>query len=126
AVAQQPDDSLVLELFERQLAAGDNSAEYEIAISLNNLAALYANTNRAEQSEPLYRRALAMKEKLLGASHPDVALSLNNLGVLLKSLGRREEAADAYRRALEIFEKTLDADHPKLKAVRANLERLSA
>ncbi|MBI1765116.1 MAG: serine/threonine protein kinase [Acidobacteria bacterium] len=123
-VHHEPLYQRVLALFERQLAAGDQSAAYEIAINLNNLAALYARTNRRAEAEPLYRRALAIKERLLGAQHPDVAVTLNNLGVLLKALSRIEEAVEMYRRALAIFEATLAAGHPKLEAARANYERL--
>ena len=106
------------------MQSGDADAGYEIAVNLNNLAALYTRTGRAAQAEPLYRRALALKEKSLGPGHPDVALSLNNLAVLLKTLGRLDEAADAYRRALQIFEQTLDPEHPKLKTCRENYARL--
>ncbi len=107
--------------------AGDpntEDAEYEIAINLNNLAALYNRTGRAAGAEPLYRRALEIKEKLLGAAHPDVAVTLNNLAVLCKAQGRLDEAAEAYRRAWLIFEQTLDAEHPKLKICRENYEKL--
>jgi tetratricopeptide (TPR) repeat protein len=114
----------VLAIFERQLEEGVKGAAYEVAINLNNLAALYAKTNRRREAEPLYRRALALKESLFGAAHPDIAVTLNNLGVLLKSLGRRAEAAEIYARGLAIFEDALPAGHPKLKAIKTNLEKL--
>ena len=77
-----------------------------------------------EQAERDYRRALAIKEELLGQDHPDVAMTLNNLGVLVKTLGRREEAEALYERALAIFERTLDRDHSRLLLCRRNLEKL--
>ena len=36
------------------------------------------------EAEPLYQRALAIKEKALGPNHPDVATSLNNLAELYR------------------------------------------
>ena len=39
-------------------------------------------TGRYAEAEPLYERALAIREKALGPDHPDVATSLNNLAVL--------------------------------------------
>lgn len=36
-----------------------------------------------DEAEPLFTRALAIREKALGPEHPDVASSLNNLAVLL-------------------------------------------
>ena len=43
------------------------------------------NQGKYDDAEPLYKRALAIREDTLGPRHPDVASSLNNLGVLLKS-----------------------------------------
>jgi len=96
---------------------------YEVAINLNNLAALkHAKRNFAE-ALPLYQRALAIKEKLLGTEHPDVATTLNNLAVLLTAMGKREEAAQLYARALAICERTLEPTHPKVAGCHRNLER---
>ena len=44
-----------------------------LAIVLNNLANLYHNQKKYGQAEPLYRRALAIREELLGPSHLLVA-----------------------------------------------------
>ena len=41
--------------------------------SLNNLAVLYSDQGRYAEAEPLYKRALAIREKALGPDHPDVA-----------------------------------------------------
>ena len=38
-------------------------------------------------ARPLYERALAIREKVLGPEHPDTANSLNNLALLLKDQG---------------------------------------
>ncbi|CAM9138218.1 unnamed protein product, partial [Ectocarpus sp. 13 AM-2016] len=40
-----------------------------------------------EEAEPLYRRSLAIREKVLGPEHPDVAQSLNNRAALLETQG---------------------------------------
>ena len=45
-----------------------------VAISLNNLAALLQVTNRLQEAEPLMRRALAIDEKSYGPEHPSVAI----------------------------------------------------
>jgi hypothetical protein len=77
-----------------------------------------------DQAEDLYRRALAMKEKLLGPEHPDVAVTLNNLATLYRSQDRLEEAKGLYRRCLSIFKKALDPIHPSLIACTTNYSRL--
>ena len=96
---------------------------FEIAINLNNLGALKHAQRKLDEAEPLYWRALAIKEKLLGDEHPDVAITLNNLAVLLRLRGKPGEATELFRRALAIYETTLDPNHPKLLACRSNYER---
>ena len=43
------------------------------------------NQGKYDDAEPLYKRALAIREKTLGLRHPHVAGSLNNLAGLLAS-----------------------------------------
>ena len=57
---------------------------------------------RYEEAEPLYKRALEIRERVLGPDHPDTATSLNNLAILYDNQGRYEEAEPLYKRALEI------------------------
>lgn len=99
---------------------------YEEAINLNNRAALKAARGQRAEAEPLYRRALALKEKLLGSGHPDVAMTLNNLAVLYKAQGKYAEAEAMYDRALAIFEQSLESEHPKIGACRKNRAALAA
>ncbi len=54
----------------------------DTATSLNNLALLYDSQGKYEQAEPLYQRALHIREQVLGPEHPDTAQSLNNLAAL--------------------------------------------
>jgi tetratricopeptide (TPR) repeat protein len=105
-----------LAIREQQLGA-DHPAT---ALSLNNLAALYATTGRYGEAEPLYQRALAIREQQLGADHPDTALSLNNLAELYRTTGRYGAAEPLYQRALAIYEQQLEADHPSTQTVRGN------
>jgi Tfp pilus assembly protein PilF len=58
-----------------------------VADSFNNLAALYKVQGRNAAAGPMYKRALAIREKALGAEHPAVATSLGNLGGLLANQG---------------------------------------
>ena len=72
--------------------------------SLNNLAVLYKIQGRFADAEPLYKRALAIKEKAFGPDHPDVAISLSNLAELYRVQGRYADAAPLNQRALAIRE----------------------
>ena len=43
-----------------------------------------ANQGKYDDAEPLYKRALTIREETLGPRHPYVAQGLNNLAGLLK------------------------------------------
>jgi Tetratricopeptide repeat len=45
----------------------------QLECGLNNLAVLYYEQGRYSEAEPLYRDALAMRQRLLGEEHPDIA-----------------------------------------------------
>jgi tetratricopeptide (TPR) repeat protein len=66
------------------------------------LAVLSRAQGRNYVAEPLYRRALLIREKALGANDLDVATSLANLAALKTAEGAHAEAEHLYRRALEI------------------------
>src|SRR5205823_2299775 len=80
--------------------------------------ALYA------EAEPLLVRAVAIREKQLGAMHPDAATSLNSLAFLYESQGRYAEAEPLYVRALAICEYQLGAMHPDTASSLNNLAGL--
>jgi tetratricopeptide (TPR) repeat protein len=61
------------------------------------------------KAEPLYQRALAIREKALGPEHPDVATSLENYAVLLRKMDRSHEATPLESRANAIRAKTKSA-----------------
>ncbi len=73
-----------------------------LAQSLNDLAVLYRNQGKYGEAEPLYKRALAIREKSLGPDHPDVARNLENYAELLLKTNRKTEAARLEARAKAI------------------------
>ena len=81
---------------------------------LSEVAALYYNQGQYAKAEPLYQRALEIREKALGPEHPDVATSLNNLAELYRVRGQYAKAEPLYERALAIREKALSSEHPDL------------
>jgi tetratricopeptide (TPR) repeat protein len=62
-------------------------------------------------AEPLYFRALKIRENVLGLDHPETASLMNNLAALYFAQGHYTEAEALYRKALEICERTLGIDH---------------
>jgi tetratricopeptide (TPR) repeat protein len=91
------------------------------ATSLNNLALLYDNQGQYAKVEPLYQRALAIREKALGPEHPDVATSLNHLAWLYHNQGQYAKAEPLYERTLAICEKAFGEDHPNVGVTNVRL-----
>jgi tetratricopeptide (TPR) repeat protein len=79
----------LVQMLERQF--GPDSLQF--ASGLNNLAELYVKQHKPDQAEPLYRRALAIREAQLGADHPDVAKSRARLAELLQAKPAPKPAA---------------------------------
>jgi tetratricopeptide (TPR) repeat protein len=99
--------------------------EFEEAAGLLNAVGYYLDARaRFSEAEPLFQRALAIREKILGPEHRDVAGSLNNLAGLYYEQGEYARAEPLYQRALEIREKILGSEHPKVAACLNNLAEL--
>jgi CHAT domain-containing protein len=73
----------------------------------------------------LYKRSLAIWEKVLGPEHPDVATSLNNIALLYYTTGRYGEAAPLLQRSLAILEKALGPEHPDVAMSLNNIALLN-
>jgi tetratricopeptide (TPR) repeat protein len=106
-------------------AAERLGADLETAANVLNAIALY-HWSRAVwvEAEPLYQRAIAIGEKVLGPEHPDLAAWLNNLAELYRATGRYAEAEPLYQRAIAIDEKALGPEHPDLATDLNNLANL--
>ena len=73
-------------------------------------AAILDGLQRYDESEAIYRRALAIFEKTFGPQHYEVAANLHNLAAVLYARGDLAQAEQLYRRALAVKEKLLGAD----------------
>ena len=77
--------------------------------------------NKFKEAESLCRRALEIREKCLGPSHPDVAKQLNNLALLSQNQGKYDEVELYYKRAIDIYTETLGIDNPNVAKTKNNL-----
>jgi len=89
----------------------DQEETLEFANSLTQRASDLLNAGELDKAEPLFRRALAIYEKVLGSEHFNTAAALNNLAGLLYHKGDYDSSEPLYRRALAIYEKVLGVDH---------------
>ena len=85
------------------------------------MAVLYGKRGKYKDAEPLCKRALEIREKVLGSDHPDVAKQLNNLALLCQNQGKYEEVEKYYQRALSIYESKLGQDDPNVAKTKNNL-----
>ena len=98
------------------LVGGANETDLETekttAILLLGLACYRHRALAAFQAaQPLYERALAILDKVLGSEHPATAMSLDHLAGLLQDQGNLPAARQLYERALAIKEKMLGPEH---------------
>jgi tetratricopeptide (TPR) repeat protein len=89
-------------------------------LQLKQKSQYYEEVGDYDKAEVLLSRAVAMKERSLGANHPALAEDLHRLGMLNLSLNDHKKAEELLVRALEIKRQNLGANHPDV------LETLSA
>lgn len=92
-------------------AATDRDRDLVEADKLYNESVSLSGKGQYNQAIPLAERAVALREKSLGAGHPDTTNSLNSLAELYYYTGDYAQAEPLYRRVLVIREKTLGAEH---------------
>lgn len=85
-----------------------------LALSLNNLAAVYHTQGKYTMAEPLYTRSLDIKTRLHGEDHPEVALNVHNLAILYSARRMYPVAEKYYKRAIEIKTRLHGEHHPEL------------
>ena len=95
---------------EQAVRLAENGKRENLARALVMLANLRSILGQFDQSEPLYKRAIALQEAALGTDHGDVANSLENLGRLYFETGRYDEAGQIFHRAQSVAQKA----HPNL------------
>ncbi|HTK11837.1 MAG TPA: toll/interleukin-1 receptor domain-containing protein [Ktedonobacteraceae bacterium] len=95
------------------------------AANLLNRAGLYMYRHALYAIvEPLFRRALAISEEILGIETSDTATLLNNLAGLYNKQGKYGQAELLYQRALQISEQHLGTEHPNTACTLNNLAGL--
>jgi tetratricopeptide (TPR) repeat protein len=93
--------------------------------ALLHSAGLYFQRRAAySQAVPLFRDALATREKMLGPEHPDTATTLDNLARLFQAQGDLAGARPLLERALAIHEKVSGPEHFETANNMSNLARV--
>jgi len=83
----------------------------DLAPIYDTMSSAIYKQSRYQQSEPLYKRMIAIDVKALGENHPAVADDLSGLALLYTTQGRYQEAEPLLKRALSIYETTYGNDN---------------
>jgi len=91
----------------------------EVFEALHELIHLeYCYLGSYARSEPVARRALALREEMLGPDHPELWRELLSLAYACQFSGKAAEAEDALRRAATLTERALGPAHVDAVAAR--------
>jgi len=80
----------------------------------SNEATLRRLRGEHDEAIRLHEQALELRERILGAEHPDVATSLSNLALVFADKGDLAKARALHERALALRERTLGPEHPNV------------
>lgn len=79
--------------------------DVRVARTLNNMGVILDHSGKYAEAEPMFQKALKIREAKLGKSDPAVADTLNNLANLYKDQKKYKEAEPLYTRAMAIYSK---------------------
>src|SRR5262249_7907741 len=106
---------------EEEEAKAEDVTSSAVAQALNGRGLAAWREGKDGEAEGLYKRALAIREKALGANHPNVGQTLNNLALVYLDQGKYSEAEELFKRALAIRETALGANHSDVGQTLNNL-----
>jgi tetratricopeptide (TPR) repeat protein len=92
-----------------------------LAEAMNDLGLLLDEHGDYDESEALFREAIAMKRRLLGDKHPEIAMGLNNLAAAFQDKGDLAHSEATYREVLAMQRELLGETHPDVANTLNNL-----
>ncbi|KXJ84796.1 P-loop containing nucleoside triphosphate hydrolase protein, partial [Microdochium bolleyi] len=109
----------ILQLVETQPADAEGATEW--ARLLTNAGWYGWQVGGYERVKAMLKKAVEVREAVLGAENSGTLASVNNLAVVLRDQGKYEEAEAMQRRALDGYEKALGKHHPSTLTIVSNL-----
>jgi tetratricopeptide (TPR) repeat protein len=99
-----------LKLRTRDLQADDLS----VVSCIEHLADFYTSQSRYTEAEPLYKRCVAVRQKLPASQNTALLRDLVSLGKVDKEQGKRQDAEKLLKEAVSIAEKQFGASDPEV------------
>lgn len=100
------------------------NSQPENALYLNEAGLAAVQIALYDQAQPLFRKGLEIRQRVLGEEHPSTAASYNNVASNLNAQGKYEQAEPLLRKGLEINQRVLGEEHWNTKLFAKNLEVL--
>ena len=102
-------------------ALSKDMTRQDTLVSINNMAVFLQDQGKLGKAEPLFRKTLSLRRRILGDDHPATLLSINNMAFLLKSQGKLGDAEPLFREALSSRRRILGEDHRDTLASISNM-----
>ncbi|MBC8165566.1 MAG: tetratricopeptide repeat protein [Bryobacteraceae bacterium] len=99
--------SLALAVWERAMRE-----DSEVLLTIENLAGIFRDESDYLKAEPLYVRAVRIREAAFGPNSPELISALDSLAYTYFGLSRWAEAEALYQRLLALWEMSAGPEHP--------------
>ncbi len=93
-------------------AEAEGVGDARLATALHDLAVYYYKLGKYADAEPLYKRAMAIREATLEPTHPHLIQSLNDLAALYYAQGRYAATEPLLKRIMKIIQSNRGEGHP--------------
>ncbi|CAF1511020.1 unnamed protein product [Rotaria magnacalcarata] len=93
------------------------STENDRAHTYHQLGYLKNDQGKYPEAVKFYKKALAMKRKILPGDDASLALTHNNIGGVYDNMGEYSKTLSYVEKALNILRKSLPSTHPHIKSV---------
>lgn len=114
------------DFFAKACDSYEDDGEVDDAVLANvfhNLGALKLTLKEEKEAESLLTKALTIRQRYFGQSHPEVAKTMSALGVAQQKLGKLDESKRLFQLLSDSFSHLLSEDHPAIRQARFFLEQ---
>jgi tetratricopeptide (TPR) repeat protein len=90
-------------------------------VSAGTLATALVAQGKLTKAEMIYRKTLAVEQRLLGAEHPSTLATGESLARVINAQGKHAEAETMYRESLSALRRVCGAEYPKTLTTANNM-----
>jgi len=120
-------DAIVKFLSAKQIIDQKEQYDLSYALLLSCIATVYMHLSQFSKAMPYLKKALLIRQQILGEEHADVAILLNNIAVCYTYLNLAdssyEEILTLLNKAYKILYKELGVNHPRFAIVLGNISK---